>query len=116
MRSLTGGPVGNPASFNTTLGYFGPEDGDEESLDPRSLPMEQGVRIVGWDLDGDGLPDMGPNDRPTPEQIQAGATAVPFHGYGRITVRFNPDMVLPDGIMLPLQLDPRPATYVEGRP
>jgi hypothetical protein len=33
-----GNPVGNPAEFNASLGYFGPADGDSESLDPATLP------------------------------------------------------------------------------
>lgn len=109
-----GQPVGNPALFNATLGYFGPEDGDEEALDPESLPTWQGQRIVGWDLDGDGLPDLGPNETPSADDIAAGAAPVPFHGYGRVRLRFDPNMVLPDGIMLPLQVDARPGTYREG--
>jgi hypothetical protein len=104
-----GNAVGNPAGFNTTLGYFGPEDGDEESLDPATLPFVDGVRIVGWDTNGDGLADTAPDDPQPP-----GSTAVPFYGYGRIELRFDPDMILPDGVMLPLQIDTRSATYSEG--
>jgi hypothetical protein len=104
-----GNPVGNPAGFNTTLGYFGPADGDEESLDPATLPIVNGVKIVGWDTDGDGLADTAPNDAQPP-----GSTAVPFHGYGRINLRFDPDMILPDGVLLPLQIDSEVSTYTEG--
>ncbi len=102
-------PVGNPAGFNATIGYFGPEDGDGESLDPESLPVVGGVRIVGWDVDGDGLADVGPN-QPQP----AGSTPVPFYGYGRITLNWNPHLPMPDGIMLPLSLEPLAHTYREG--
>jgi hypothetical protein len=73
LRDAMGNPVGNPALFNATLGYFGPADGDEESLDPSTLPVVNGVRIVGWDLDGDGLADLGPNQPPTQAQLAAGA-------------------------------------------
>lgn len=116
MRDILGHSVGNPALFNATIGYFGPEDGDDESLDPRTLPLHEGVRIVGWDLNGDGLADLGPDQEPTPEQLANGATPVPFHGYGRIELRFNPNMGMPDGILLPLQLVPQLGTYKEGRP
>ncbi|MBL8962565.1 MAG: hypothetical protein KF787_11845 [Phycisphaeraceae bacterium] len=105
-----GNPVGNPAGFNTSLGYFGPEDGDEESLDPDTLPIIGGVRIAGWDTNGDGLADVNGN-KPQPP----GSTPVPFHGYGRIIIRFDPDMVLPNGVKLPLRIQPLSATYREGR-
>ncbi len=105
-----GNPVGNPAGFNTTLGYFGPDDGDNESLDPAKLPVVNGQKIVGWDTNGDGLADVNA-DQPQP----SGSTAVPFYGYGRINIRFNPDMVLPNGIKLPLRYQPLSTTYKEGR-
>lgn len=104
-----GNPVGNPAGFNATVGYFGPGEGDEESLDPAELPIVDGVKIVGWDVNGDGLADVGPFDPQPP-----GGVKVPFHGYGRVEIRFNPDMALPSGIMLPLQMAPRAETYREG--
>lgn len=110
LQDIFGNPVGNPAGFNTTLGYFGPDDGDNESLDPADLPIVDGVKIVGWDTNGDGLADVGPFDAP-PD----GATAVPFYGYGGIDITFDPDLVMPDGILLPLQVDPVPLTYKEGR-
>lgn len=109
-----GVPVGNPADFNATLGYFGPDDGDNEALDPSTLPEVDGQRIVGYDLNNDGLADLGPDTPPSADQIAAGAAAVPFHGYGRIDLRFNPDMVMPDGLMLPLSTKPLRGTYREG--
>lgn len=112
MIDAMGNPVGNPAGFNTTLGYFGPADGDNESLDPTTLPTYNGTKIVGWDTNGDGLADLPPSASPP----QAGAVAVPFHGYGRIDLRFDPTMSLPDGVPLPLQFSRRSATYREGRP
>lgn len=111
-----GNPVGNPAGYNTTLGYFGPNDGDSESLDPNTLPTVNGQKIVGWDLNGDGIADLGPNQQPTQAQLDAGAVVVPFHGFGRINIRFDPDMTLPDGIMLPLQFDSIANSYREGKP
>lgn len=111
LRDSQGNPVGNPAAFNTTIGYFGPDDGDSESLDPAKLPVVAGMKIVGWDTDGDGLADV------PPDQAQpAGSTAVPFNGYGRIELRFDPDMVMPNGIMLPLRMDTVVGSYKEGRP
>lgn len=117
-----GVPVGNPAMFNTTLGYFGPDDGDEESLDPTTLPEAMAAdpitgemrmqKIVGYDTNGDGLADV-PHDSP---DVPDGAVPVPFHGYGRVHLRFNPSMVLPDGIMLPMQVRVLPGSYQEGRP
>ncbi len=112
----SGNAIGNPAGFNATLGYFGPADGDNESLDPTTLPKVNGVTIVGWDLDGDGLADLGPTQTPTAAQLLAGAVVVPFNGYGRIDLRFDPNMSLPNGLPLPLQYAPRASTYKEGRP
>jgi hypothetical protein len=103
--------VGNPANFNLSLGYFGPTDGDEESLDPSTLPTNgAGVRIVGYDTDGDGLADV-KHDQAKP----AGSTDVPFYGYGRVTVRWNPTLPMPDGIMLPLSAVTVSGSYREGK-
>ncbi len=63
---------GQTDAFNTTIGYFGPTDGDGEGADPA-----------------------------------AGA-------FGEITLRYNPDAVLPDGIPWPIRIDPDPLTYREG--
>jgi hypothetical protein len=105
-----GQPVGNPASFNATLGYFGPEDGDGESVSPSSLPVVGGQRIVGYDTDGDGIADVA-HDQPQPP----GSTPVPFYGYGRVVVEWNPDLPMPDGILLPASIVPLQLTYREGR-
>lgn len=105
-----GAPIGNPSNFNITLGYFGPEDGDGESLDPETLPVVDGQRIVGWDITGDGLADIGPHETPPP-----GATPVWFYGYGRIVLRWNPDRPMPDGILLPISTVPLVHSYREGR-
>lgn len=111
MIDVLGNPIGNTANFNTTIGYFGPSDGDSESLDPATLPTVGGVKIVGYDTDGDGLADVGPTGTPP-----SGAVAVPFYGYGRITLRFDPTMTLPSGIMLPMYAEPVTGSYREGKP
>ena len=106
-----GNPMGNPAGFNASLGYFGPSDGDNESLDPATLPVVNGVKIVGYDTNGDGLADVGPN-----EAAPSGSVAVPFYGYGRVQIKFSTTMGLPDGLPLPLQFVPRASTYRESKP
>lgn len=105
-----GQPVGNPANFNSTLGYFGPTDGDGEALDPATLPTVGGRKIVGYDTDGDGLPDVNP-DQPQP----AGSTAIPFYGFGRIRLNWNPNRPMPDGILLPVSVVPVSLSYREGK-
>ncbi len=109
LIDIAGAPIGNPAGFNTSLGYFGDGDGDYESVDPSDLPIVGGVPIVGYDTTGDGLADA-PYDEPQP----AGSTPVPFNGFGKIRVRHNPDMRLPSGLMLPLSMPPVSGTYQEG--
>lgn len=109
MQDVFGNPIGNPAGFNASLGYFGSEYGDFESLDPSTLPIVDGVRIVGYDTNGDGLVDV-PHDETPP----AGAVAIPFNGYGKIRLQHNPDMRLPSGLMLPLSMPPVRGTYKEG--
>jgi hypothetical protein len=109
LQDVNGNATGNPANFNTTLGYFGINDGDSESMDPATLPLVGGQRIVGWDTDGDGLADVNA-DQPQP----SGSTPVPFYGYGRIRLRFDPNMTMPDGVMLPMQTTVVPGTYREG--
>ncbi len=111
-----GQSVGNPALFNTSLGYFGTADGDGESLDPETLPLEGGVKIAGWDSNGDGLADLPPSPRPDATLIASGAiVAIPFYGYGRVVLNWNPNLPMPDGIMLPLQAVALAGTYKEGQ-
>ncbi len=109
LVDVFGNPIGNPAGFNASLGYFGPDDGDFESLNPWDLPVVDGVRIVGWDTNGDGLADV-PYTEPQP----AGSTAVPFNGFGKIRLRYDPNMRMPSGLMLPLKALPVSGTYKEG--
>lgn len=105
-----GAAVGNPANFNCTLGYFGSESGDGEAVDPQTLPIVNGKRIVGYDTDGDGIADVN-SDQPQP----AGSTPIPFYGYGRVDLVWNPDIPMPDGIMLPLSTQALRMTYREGK-
>ncbi len=109
LIDVTGAPIGNPAGFNASLGYFGGQDGDFESLDPETLPIVGGVAIVGYDTTGDGLADA-PHDQPQPP----GSVPVPFNGYGKIIIRHDPNMRLPSGLMLPLSMPPVAGTYQEG--
>lgn len=110
MQDALGNPMGNPANYNSTLGYFGPDDGDSEAINPETLPVNgAGQRIVGWDTNGDGFEDV-PGTAPQPP----GSTAVLFNGFGAIRLRFDPDMRLPQGLMLPLQFDRVASTYAEG--
>ena len=66
---------GLPDAFNTTIGYFGPSDGDGEGVDPDDAT---------------------------------------FNGFGEITLRYDPNAMLPDGIPWPIQISSEPLTYVEG--
>lgn len=88
---------GNPANFNSTFGYFGPDDGDGESLAPDTL----------YDTDGDGLVDVG-------EDYDGDGINDPWQGYARINIIYDPDISLPDGLMTPLQVVPDPQSYREG--
>lgn len=105
LRDALGNPVGNPSNFNCTIGYFGPDDGDSESVDPSTLPLVGGQRLVGYDTNGDGIVDDGATS----------GTPIYFNGYGRIDLHYNPDARLPNGVMLPMQIVPIAASYREGR-
>lgn len=99
-----GEAVGNPAHFNMTLGYFSADDGDEEGL---PVFEYNGVQIVGFDIDGDGIADS--------SDPGSGGTPVPFNGFGRITVNWDPNLVMPDGLLAPMQTQSIPDSYTEGR-
>ncbi|MCA9292657.1 MAG: hypothetical protein KDA20_02450 [Phycisphaerales bacterium] len=132
--------VGNPADFNITLGYFGPEDGDEEGIDLSGLEMVDGQYVLGVDTARD--PDTGamitvaqasalgydsPDEYPdawfdgiadTDAEFFDGDWAVrnvTFNGFGRIVLNFDPSMPLPDGLATPIRIAPRSWGYVEGR-
>lgn len=133
--TLYGQEIGNPADFNITLGYFGPEDGDDEGIDLASLT----------DLDGDGNVDIGwdsARDPATGEMIELSGwdgthdeswydgvpdedadispgtyvtRAITFNGFGKVELNYDPDMVLPDGLAAPIAIRPLRNTYREGR-
>ncbi len=104
-----GQSVGNPADFNATLGYFGPDDGDEEGFNLQDLTDldGDGVLDIGWDQDGDGIPDA--------DADPATSVAVPFNGFGRVQLNWDPDLVMPDGLIAPIQISRISASYREGR-
>ncbi len=99
-----GESVGNPAHFNMTLGYFSADDGDEEGM---RIWEYEGQQIVGFDINGDGIADT--------EDAGSGGTPVPFNGFGRIIVNWNPNLIMPDGLLAPMQTLAIPDSYSEGR-
>lgn len=128
--SIYGSAAGNPADFNITLGYFGPDDGDEEGVDLVSMQDldGNGTLDIGWDSARDstgalvpvgtspvqeswfdGVPD---NDAVQGTHIRR---AIPFHGYGRITLNLDRTIILPDGLATPISIEPVRSTYLEGR-
>ena len=50
----------------------------------------------------------------TPQQLAAGAVVVPFYGYGKVNLNFDPNLIMPDGLMLALTAEPLVQTYREG--
>lgn len=130
-----GTPTGNPANFNITLGYFGPTDGgDQEGFDLSALTDldGDGTKDIGWDSardeDGnliaiadwdnvqrdsyyDGIPDADAEISPNTYVRRA----VAFNGYGQVSVKWDPDLVLPDGLASPLSARLVKNTYKEGR-
>ncbi|MGQ0628841.1 MAG: hypothetical protein ACT4PL_12170 [Phycisphaerales bacterium] len=105
-----GAAVGNPALFNCSLGYLGDAEGEGESIDPATLPTVGGVKVVGYDTDGDGIADVNAGSAQP-----AGSTAVPFYGYGRVNLVWNPNHPMPEGLMLPVGIVPLAGTYKEGK-
>ncbi len=138
--NLYGQAVGNPADFNITLGYFGPEDGDEEGINLSNLEQVNGQFVLGVDTARDPVTgamitpqqaaDMGfatPADYPaswfdgiadTDAAFFDGEWAtrqVMFNGFGHIVLNFDPSMPLPDGLATPIGITPRRWGYIEGR-
>ncbi len=132
--SLYGSDIGNPADFNITLGYFGPEDGDSEGIDLSSLTDldADGTLDIGWDtardatgalitLAGwdsvhleswyDGVPDDDAGIAPGTYVTRA----IPFSGFGKVELNYDPTMILPDGLAAPISIRAMRDTYEEGR-
>ncbi len=122
--------IGNPSQFNVTLGYFGPQDGDEEGINLTSLTDldGDGNLDIGWDSARDaagtlvelttlpvqdswfdGLPDS------DADPAQHHRRAIQFNGFGKIRLELDRDLVLPDGLEAPMSFRPDPETYQEGR-
>jgi hypothetical protein len=129
--AVYGTAAGNPADFNITLGYFGPDQGDDEGIDPSTLRDldANGSVDVGWDSARDpatgalvpvgtaGVTDafydgISDNDATAGTHIRR---AIPFNGFGRITLNLDRDLVLPDGLEAPMSIRPVASTYHEGR-
>lgn len=130
-----GTPSGNPADFNITLGYFGPRSGgDQEGMDLSNLTDldGDGRKDIGWDSARDSSGNLVPlagwngthnnswydNQPETDTEIAPNTyvrRAIPFNGYGRVVVKWNPDLVLPDGLASPLSSRPVLNSYKEGR-
>lgn len=131
---LYGNPAGDPADFNITLGYFGPRDGDQEGVDISAMTDldGNGSPDIGWDsardangnlvpLAGwngthseawyDGVPDTDAQIAPNTYVRRA----IPFNGFGKVQLNWDPDITLPDGLASPLSISPIAGTYEEGR-
>jgi hypothetical protein len=129
-----GQATGDPSNFNITLGYFGPRDGDQEGVDLADMADldANGTPDIGWDSardssgnlvpvagwDGthqeawyDGVPDEDSDISPGTYVRRA----IPFNGYGRVELNYDPDTILPDGLASPISIAPIKGTYEEGR-
>ncbi len=131
---LYGNAAGDPADFNITLGYFGPQDGDQEGVDISGMTDldGNGTPDVGWDSardeSGNLVPLAGWNGSHTEAWYDGVADddadiapntyvrrAVPFNGFGKVQLNWDPDLTLPDGLASPLSIAPIASTYEEGR-
>ncbi len=130
---LYGEAIGNPGSFNVTLGYFGPEDGDYEGIDLTALTDLDGDGIddIGWDSARDETGALIPIATAGPSQdwwydgvpdedadISPGTyvrRAISFEGRGQIQLNHDPDIILPDGLAMPVSIRPIRSSYIEGR-
>ncbi len=130
---LYGTPIGNPANFNSTIGYLTSDDGDLEGIDPDELSDldGDGNLDIGWewardangnlilweDFDGNhdealysGVPDPGADS--DADHVRR---AVSWNGMGATRVESDPEAPLPDGLSLPMTIVPVPGSYEEGR-
>lgn len=132
--STYGQAMGNPADYNITLGYFGPSDGDFEGVNLSDMHDldGNGSLDIGWDSARDANGNLVPTAGWNGTQLDAwydnipdddasiapGAyirRAIPFNGYGKIKLNWDPDTVLPDGLSSPISIAPIKGTYEEGR-
>ena len=133
--SLYGAEIGNPADFNITLGYFGPEDGDSEGIDLSALTDLDGdgtldvgydsardtgtgalITVAGWDgTHNDAWYDGVPDDDADINPGTYVSRAIPFNGFGKVELNYDPDMILPDGLAAPISINALRNTYEEGR-
>ena len=118
MNDAVGGGAGVPGGTFTTLAADG--SGANGIIGFQFFNEAGGTNHFGWALID--LPDVGDGTlisyafEATPDTpIAAGAIPVPFWGYGRIDIRFDPEMVLPDGLMLPLTVREVVGSYQEGQ-
>ncbi len=129
--ALYGEAIGNPAHFNVTIGYATAENGDFEAIDPSDLTDldGDGTLDIGWDtaFDNDGDPVLlagfdGTHEEAwydgVPDDVADPALhvrrAIPYNGVGVTRLEADPDMILPDGLALPLSVVPVPGSYKEG--
>ena len=131
---LYGTPVGNPANFNSSIGYLTIEDGDMEGIDPSKLQdlNGDGHLDIGWEWarDANGnlilLSDFAgdPNDDALYSGVPdpgAGVDTdhvkrpVRWNGMGITRIESDPEAPLPDGLALPMSIRPVPGSYQEGR-
>ncbi|MGP1347538.1 MAG: hypothetical protein ACTS3F_12850 [Phycisphaerales bacterium] len=139
---LYGEAIGNPADFNVTLGHFAEDDGDlEGALDQVADYDGDGSLDLGWDIarDEDGMPIQvagwdgvhlewwydGAPDLDAPDTIVR--RIVPWHGTegtpdsgptpttGPTRLVPNPNLILPDGLPMPINILPIENSYTEGR-
>lgn len=79
------------------------------NIDIRGSTFIDGSIIVTGDGAGNTtLAYFGNNDSATDP------TAMPEGGYGKLYVRYNPFRAMPDGVMMPIDMDPMSDTYREG--
>ena len=79
------------------------------NIDIRGSTFIDGSLIVTGDGAGNTtLAYFGNNDGET------NPTAMPEGGYGKLYIRYNPFRAMPDGIMIPIDMDPMSDTYREG--
>lgn len=139
---MYGDPIGDPADFNITLGHFSEDDGDLEGSLGQIMDYDGDSTLdLGWDVarDENGTPIAvdgwdgvhlewwydGAPDPDVPDTVIR--RIVPWHGtegtpdYGPMPTTGptrlvpNPDLILPDGLPMPINIVPIENSYTEGR-